>query len=243
LQAAGIDAELSLGHSLGEYNHLVHIGALAFADALRLVEARGEAYDNGPDGAMASVFPIELDDLSDVIDRASDEEWGTLEVAHLNSPTQHVISGERAAVDAALGLLNDRHLVETLVIEDRLPMHSSRFAPVARELRPILERAPWRKPYRAYQPNVEGRPIESPSADAIVDSLARQACRPVLWRMSIEQLVHRHRDLTFIEVGPRSLLYNLLQRNWLPNRRLKIDTSGDLRTNFAQLVDELTRSA
>jgi hypothetical protein len=33
LDAAGITAELSLGLSLGEYNHLVHIGCLPFADA------------------------------------------------------------------------------------------------------------------------------------------------------------------------------------------------------------------
>src|SRR5262249_34238579 len=45
LRARGLETELSLGLSLGEYNHLVHIGALSFADALRLVDARGAAFD------------------------------------------------------------------------------------------------------------------------------------------------------------------------------------------------------
>ncbi len=35
LQAEGVDAELSLGLSLGEYNHLVHIGALELPEAPR----------------------------------------------------------------------------------------------------------------------------------------------------------------------------------------------------------------
>ena len=55
LQAAGIDAALSLGLSLGEYNHLVHVGAIPFADAVRLVSARGQAYDAGPRGMMVAV--------------------------------------------------------------------------------------------------------------------------------------------------------------------------------------------
>src|SRR4051794_31373407 len=37
----GVVGDLSLGLSLGEYNHLVHIGAIEFDDALRLVATRG----------------------------------------------------------------------------------------------------------------------------------------------------------------------------------------------------------
>src|SRR5690606_3180638 len=48
LAARGVHGDLSLGLSLGEYNHLVHIGALDFPAALRLVDARGAAYDDGP---------------------------------------------------------------------------------------------------------------------------------------------------------------------------------------------------
>src|SRR2546423_684891 len=43
LERAGIKAEYSSGLSLGEFNHLVHIGALEFEDALRVLTARGEA--------------------------------------------------------------------------------------------------------------------------------------------------------------------------------------------------------
>src|SRR5215204_905002 len=99
LERVGLTAERSLGMSLGEYNHLVHIGALEFADALRLVDARGVAYDAGPAGAMAAIFPLELSDLESVVSRA--REHGVLEIGNFNSPTQHVLSGEREAVEAA----------------------------------------------------------------------------------------------------------------------------------------------
>jgi len=71
LQREGIDADYSLGLSLGEWNHLVHIGALPFDQALLAVEQRGLAYDAGPRGMMASVFPISAEELAEVADFAS----------------------------------------------------------------------------------------------------------------------------------------------------------------------------
>src|SRR5437773_1861170 len=38
LEMEGVNADASAGLSLGEYNHLVHIGALRFDDAIRLLE-------------------------------------------------------------------------------------------------------------------------------------------------------------------------------------------------------------
>ena len=84
LERARVRADYSLGLSLGEYNHLVHIGALRFTDALRLVNARGAAYDAGPAGVMASVFPLSLEELEQVVARARNH--GALEIVNLNSP-------------------------------------------------------------------------------------------------------------------------------------------------------------
>src|ERR1700683_924554 len=96
LQREGVDTEWSLGLSLGEYNHLVHIGALRFEDALPLLEARGDAYDETPRGAMASVFPIELHALQAATAAASVP--GVCSIALHNSPRQHVLSGERDSI-------------------------------------------------------------------------------------------------------------------------------------------------
>jgi [acyl-carrier-protein] S-malonyltransferase len=237
LQASGIDAELSVGLSLGEYNHLVDIGALTFAEALLLVDARGKLYDAGPEGAMVSIFPLDLDAVAEVISRAS--ACGIVEIVSFNSPTQHVIAGERPAVDNALAILEEEHFVDAVRIEDRIPMHSSVFAPVAMRFRHELERVSWCSPRRAYIPNVQGRLIAAPSIDFLVDALTQHVCRPVLWRQSLEAIAERYRDLIFVEVGPRAILHNLLQRTWLPYPRFKVDTDGDLLANFASLVVDL----
>jgi len=54
-------------------------------------------------------------------------EHGIVQIGSYNSPSQHVLSGERTAVEAALRILDDEHLVEAVVIDDRIPMHSKRF--------------------------------------------------------------------------------------------------------------------
>ena len=54
LQAEGLQPIASLGLSLGEYSHLVDIGALDLEDALDLVNERGRCYDEAPAGVMGS---------------------------------------------------------------------------------------------------------------------------------------------------------------------------------------------
>lgn len=237
LEEAGIDAPLSLGLSLGEYNHLVHIGALDFPSALRLVEARGTAYDAGPDGAMASVFPLELDELQTVVSRA--RAYGALDIANINSPTQHVLSGERSALDAALAILEDEYFVQGVVIEQHIPMHTWRFHPVAAIFRPALERAPWQPPRKPYLPNVRGSTLELPAAQDFIETLMQHVYRPVLWSESILFVANRYADARFVEVGPRAVLHNLLTRKWVSNTRFKTDDAHELNESFSKLLEEL----
>ncbi len=223
LRCRGIEGDLSLGLSLGEYNHLVHIGALTFADALRLVDARGAAYDRGPAGLTAAVFPIEEEHLAELVVRARPH--GIVEVVNLNSPTQYVVSGERPAVEALLGLVAEESFAEAVAIDERLPLHSSLFAPAAEFFRPYLLRAAWRRPHKPYYPNVKPGPLASPTPADFVDLLTRQVAAPVLFRDAVEHLLDRHPAAEFIEVGARGILSGLLRR-WVPNPRRRTD-GGD----------------
>jgi len=241
LTRAGVRAGLSVGLSLGEYNHLVHAGAIGFLPALQLVDARGAAYDAGPEGAMASVFPLPLEELRPVVERAA--EVGPLEIANFNSPTQHVVSGVRAAVDAAAKILDEELCVECRIIEQRVPMHASIFAPVAEALRPALARAPWRAPRLSYLPNVRGRFEDVHEPARIAELLALHVHSPVLFRASVEFLVERCPDAAFVEVGPRSVLFNLLSRKWIQSPRFRTDDPEDPARAFAATVRELSRGA
>jgi malonyl CoA-acyl carrier protein transacylase len=216
LERAGVRADVSLGLSLGEYNHLVHIGAIGFDEALALVDARGAAYDAGPSGAMACVFPTDHDALAEML-RA----FPRLEIVNFNSPMQHVIAGPREEIMWACPVLEEEGAT-CVIIEDRIPMHASRFAPVARALARTLQRAPWRAPRMPYLPNVTARFETAPTPARIGHLLARHVFSPVRWRESIE-IVASDPNVVFVEVGPRTVLFNLLSRSWLRNARFATD--------------------
>ena len=241
LRVNGLTAAFSLGLSLGEYNHLVHIGALTFEAALRLVDTRGRRYDAGPDGAMASVAPIDDCELAAVVERARAR--GGLDVAVFNSPTQHVLSGDRTAVELALEILEQEHFVDGVVIEPRIPMHSSRFAPVGRALREVLDEVAWKPPARPYLPNVVGGFVEAPGADGFATLLAQHVHRPVLWRQSVDFIVEHVERAVFVEVGPRRVLCNSLNRKWHSNPRYATDPGDDQPASLAPLIEELARAA
>ena len=238
LRSAGVDAHLSLGLSLGEYAHLVHIGALDFAEALRLVDARGAAYDAGPDGMMAAVYPIGPDDLEPILAKASEK--GFVAMSNKNAPTQQVIAGERVAVEEALRLLDEELFLQGRVIEERIPMHTERFKPVVDALRPALEAAAWKTPDRPYIPNTTAEIVSHPLPEHFVGCLSDHVWQPVLWQASIDAIRAKYPDAVFVEVGPRTILHDMLRKTWV-GETPRFHTADP--AAFAATVEMLRRKA
>src|SRR4051794_3615886 len=84
------------GHSLGEYAALVAAGALAFADALRMVRRRGELMQEHGAGAMAAILGLDPNEVASAAREAG------AEVANFNAPDQTTVSGSREAVERAM---------------------------------------------------------------------------------------------------------------------------------------------
>ena len=239
LGAEGIEAASSLGLSLGEYSHLVHIGALDLDDALRLVDERGRCYDEAPPGIMATVLAVDRDTVQSVVTWA--RALGPIVISNINTPTQHVIAGAEPAVAWAATTLEEEHAAHITIIERRVPMHSPMMAPVAEAFTPALARAPWRVPSRDYLPNVTGAPLPDPTAAEFVSHLARHVCEPVLWQSSLEGLFASRPDATFIEVGPGGVLHNMMGRAWRGARRARVDAPDAIEPgeHFAAVVEAL----
>jgi malonyl CoA-acyl carrier protein transacylase len=94
---------LIAGHSAGQYAAAVAAGALSVADGVRLARRRGElmqASGGGRPGAMAAILGLPESAEADVI--AAGAQLGILVFANRNSPGQIVLSGEVAAIEAAV---------------------------------------------------------------------------------------------------------------------------------------------
>ena len=237
LAAAGVESPWSLGLSLGEYNHLVHIGAMAFADALRLVEVRGALYDHARDGLMVSVFPLAAATVEAAIavlgvgDRVA--------VGLYNSPRQQVISGERSAVERVIAHLEHDDFFDATVIESRIPMHAPCFAATGEQLAVVLEDVEIGEPRSTYVPNVLGQLVEHATPRQIRSCLAAHVHRPVRWKASVDAMAAHVDAPWFVEVGPRAVLHNLFARDWTPGRRATTDASSEWATHLALLTTGL----
>jgi len=171
LAAAGIRSAASLGLSLGEYNHLVEIGALSFESALRILDARGRAYENGPRGLMMSVLPCEESQVQQALD--STVTPGSASIAIELSAKHFVISGEATSVQATASWLEDEAFAQARVVDSALPMHSRTFRPAADAFLGNLEKAKWRPAQKPYLPNVDGQFLIDAHPAEFVDRLYR----------------------------------------------------------------------
>lgn len=245
LESRGLQAKFSLGLSLGQYNHLVHIGALPWQEALLLVEARGRAYDEGPSGAMASVQPVSLDALEEMLGERCGLPGcdGDLEIVNRNSPRQQVIAGEAHAVLRACEYLEQEHYIQPIIIERKIPMHATRFAPVADALKPALEAAPFTCPSRPLLCNTDAQICHEPSPEELRRRLALHVHSPVLWQKSVETLLETLPDAVMVEVGPMGVLSGLLHRKWVKVQKYKCDVKEELPAHFEALTQSLAEHA
>lgn len=240
LEAAGVRAEWSLGLSLGEYNHLVHIGALDFEAALALVAARGEIYDRASGGAMVSVFPIDAVTVETTILRLGvAEEVG---IGLYNAPRQQVLSGERAAVERVVAALHEDVLIEAVEIESRIAMHAGVLAPCGVALARELAETPFVRPRLPYVANVRGDVVHDASPAEIRTCLTEHVFRAVRWQACVEAIASQVRNAVFVEVGPRRVLCNMFGRGWMPGRCAPTCVTEPWPTSIHTLVEELHRA-
>jgi acyl transferase domain-containing protein len=88
----GIRPEAMIGHSMGEYVAACLAGVFSLEDALALVAERGRLFEQLPAGSMVSVALPEQELLPLLNERLS--------LAAVNAPSQCVVAGDTASVDA-----------------------------------------------------------------------------------------------------------------------------------------------
>jgi [acyl-carrier-protein] S-malonyltransferase len=209
LREKGLRPDYVAGHSLGEYSALVAAGALAFADALRLVRKRGrymqEAVPVGV-GAMAAILKLPPERLAEVLERAAQGE--VLAAANLNSPDQVVLAGHAGAVARAIELAKAAGARKAVLLPVSAPFHSPLLAPAQQRLKADLDATTFRDLTVPLINNWQAREVRT--ASEARQGLYEQIPNPVRWEESIRALAARG-VTRFVEVGPGSVLTGLLR--------------------------------
>ena len=205
LQQAGISFDITAGHSLGEYSALVASGVLDFADAVRLVNKRGqymqEAVPLG-EGAMAAVMGMEREKVVEICAEV-EKEAGAVQAVNFNCPGQIVIAGKTAAVEKAAAALKAAGAKRAIMLPVSAPFHSTLLQPAAEKLALELDKVSFREPKLPVVANVTGK-ISTNSAE-IKQLLVTQAANPVLWEDCVAT-VAAYGATVSVEIGPGKVL-------------------------------------
>lgn len=199
------------GHSLGEFSAYHAAGALPLEDAVRLVRRRGELmYETGvaTPGAMAAILGSLQRTIEDICAEAASN--GIVVPANYNNTEQVVISGEVAAVEAAMELAKAAGAKRALRLQVSGAFHSPLMAPAADGLGVALDAARWSEPTMPVWSNVTAQAVN----DAVTarELLLRQLTSPVRWVDLVRDIAARFPGTTFVEMGPGAVLTGLVKR-------------------------------
>lgn len=223
----GIEPVAAAGHSLGEYSALVAAGALAFADAVRLVRLRGQAMQAAVPvgrGKMAAVLGIEAPALREACAAAAQGE--VVAPANYNAPGQIVISGAAAAVERAAALAKERGAKRVLPLDVSAPFHCELMRPAAERLAAALAEVTFASPRFTVIANVDAKPYAADAA-AARRRLVAQVCAPVLWEDCVRGMAEAGVEVT-LECGPGKAVSGMVKRIAPALRNLNVETAADV---------------
>ena len=201
--------DMVAGHSLGEFSALVAAGAMDFEEGLKLVSIRAQAMQKACEmnpGTMAAVIRLSADRIEEIC--ASTEE-GIVVAANYNCDDQIVISGEKAAVEAACIRLKEAGARRALILPVGGAFHSPLMEPARAELAEGIEKAVFHTPICPVYQNVTAKPSTDPAE--IKANLLAQLTSSVKWTQSVRNMIGDGAD-TFIELGPGQVLQGLVAK-------------------------------
>lgn len=206
----GVRPGFVAGHSLGEYSALVAAGSLTLADAVRLVERRGqlmqEAVPAGQ-GGMAAILGLDDETVRAACGEAAQGE--VVSAVNFNAPGQVVIAGAAAAVARAIDACKARGAKRAMALPVSVPSHCDLMRPAAEKFAANVSGLAWQAPQIAIVQNT------SAAVPADVETLQRdllaQLYSPVRWVESIVTLAGLG-VTELVECGPGKVLSGLNKR-------------------------------
>ena len=202
----GIEPDIVVGHSVGEFAALASVRAMSEGEAIGLVRERGlamaEAARQRP-GAMAAILGLE-DQLVETLCRKILGVWP----ANYNCPGQIVVSGENDAVEECCAEAESLGARRAIRLKVSGAFHSPLVGQAGRALKPAIDRIRFSDPVAPFMSTVTAK-IEP--AHRMAGLLVEQLTAPVKFTQAARELIGKG-VTTFVEVGPGNVLSGLLKR-------------------------------
>ncbi len=231
----GVEPDMVMGHSVGEYVAACVAGVFSLQDGLKLIAARGRLMQALPaGGAMAVVFAAEEVVQTAVADPAVADHTTEVSIAAINGPENVVISGSETAVAAIIDQLANAG-IETRLLTVSHAFHSQLMAPMLDAFTAAAGQITYQPPRIPLVSNLTGEfLLDAPDARY----WQRHVRETVRFAAGMQTAVEAGAAV-FLEIGPQPHLIGMGRRCvdvqsglWLPSLRRK-------REDWTVLLDSL----
>lgn len=225
MDALGLEAEMTGGHSFGEIMALHYAGTFDQTAALTIAAARGREMARAAHTTAGAMLAVQC--TAERIATLVADIGNGLVIANDNGPSQVVLSGPVAVVQQA-----EQRCVAEGIKAHKLPVatafHSAIVEPAVAPFRETLESLKLKRPRLPVYANATAQPYKAAQKD-LAATLASQIASPVLFRKQVEAM-YAAGARVFVEVGPGNVVGGLVS-DTLGDRDYTMLSLDNKRTN------------
>lgn len=229
----GIEPNVVMGHSVGEYVAACVAGVFSLEQGLKLISERARLMQSLPvKGEMLTALTVEAQVIA-----ACQPYSQEISIAAINDPNQIVISGRHEAIQAVRQTLEAQEvIIHPLTVSQG--SHSPLMKPMLPAFQEIAATINYSSPQREMISNVTGKLATNEITTP--EYWCRHAYQPVRFRDGMETL-HQLGTEVFVEIGPKPTLLGMGHQClpsevgvWLPSLR-------QWQSNWQQLLQSLAQ--
>ena len=228
LKNKGIEADIAVGLSLGEYAALIYGGYITFEDGIKLIQKRGYYMGNfipKEDFSMAAVIGLDNEKIEEICKKI--RENGKFVIpANYNYSGQTAISGNLDAVEEAMEMLKEAGAKRVIKLNTSGPFHTSKLEEARKYYSKELENVKFNNKGNGVKviKNLDGTIYNE--IDNIREILSNHIVNPVRFDKAIK-LMENEKVEEYIEIGPGKVLTGFIKKE---NREAKIININNLET-------------
>ena len=233
-QSWGIEPDVVMGHSVGEYVAACVAGVFSLEDGLKLIAHRGRLMQQLPSGGEMVAVMASFEKVNQLIAPYTE----TVAIAAINGPESVVISGAAEAIKTVTDSL-EAEGIKTKQLQVSHAFHSPLMEPMLAEFEAVASQISYNQPRIPLISNVTG--AIAPESIATASYWVNHVRQPVKFAQSMETL-HQQGYEVFLEIGSKPILLGMARQClpedvgvWLPSVRPSQEDWQVLLHSLAQL--------
>ncbi|MEM9271362.1 MAG: SDR family NAD(P)-dependent oxidoreductase [Cyanobacteria bacterium P01_F01_bin.143] len=230
-QSWGIEPDIVMGHSVGEYVAACIAGVFSLEDALTLIFHRGRLMQQLPAGGGMVVLMVSVEQAKKAIAPYAQQ----VAIAAFNGPTNIVISGEQEALEAICQDL-EKQEIKTKALQVSHAFHSHLMEPMLEEFATIARSIKYSQPQINIISNVTVKRITEEIATP--EYWVNHVRQPVRFAESVHSLEQEDYKI-FLEIGSRPILLGMARQCLAENTGVWLPSLRAGQSDWQQILDSL----